>query len=42
MTYEQIQEKIQISAEYSIINEKDTGNGKQIVLNNGAIINCFA
>lgn len=42
MTYEQIKEKIQMSAEYSIINEKDTGNGKQIVLNNGAIINCFA
>lgn len=41
MTYEQIKEKIQMSAEYSIVNEKDTGNGKQIVLNNGAIINCF-
>lgn len=41
MTYEQIKEKIQMSAEFSIVNEKDTGNGKQIVLNNGAIINCF-
>ncbi|MCH5193360.1 MAG: nucleotide-binding protein [Oscillospiraceae bacterium] len=40
MTYEAIVEKIRHS-KYMIINEKAVANGKQIKLDNGAIINCY-
>lgn len=41
MTYEDVKAKLKSSKIYSILNEKTTGNGIQIKLNNGAIINCF-
>ena len=42
MTYEKIIEKLQGCKLFHIVEEKDAGNSKQIRLNNGAIINCFA
>lgn len=42
MTYEIIKEKLNKSKEFGVIDEKETGNSKQIKLSNGAIINCFA
>ncbi len=42
MTYEKIKEKLQVCKSFHIVEEKDAGNSKQIRLNNGAIINCFA
>ena len=41
MTYEEIIAKLEASKNFSIAEEKETGNSKQIKLNNGAIINCF-
>lgn len=41
MTYEEIKKKIEACTDLSIIEEKDTGNSKQLRLSNGAIINCF-
>lgn len=41
MRYDDIITKLNESPNYSIINERETGNSKQIILNNGAIINCF-
>lgn len=41
MTYEEIIEKLNSSTMFSVLEEKNTGNSKQIKLNNGAIINCF-
>ena len=41
MTYEEIITKLKTCKNFSITEEKETGNGKQIKLNNGAIINCF-
>lgn len=40
MLYDDIIEKLRNSS-YEIISEKVIGNGKQLKLNNGAIINCF-
>lgn len=40
MFYEDVLNKIKNSS-YSIISEKELSNGKQIKVNNGAIINCF-
>lgn len=40
MTYDEILEKLRHS-KYKIETEKTIANGKQIKLNNGAIINCF-
>lgn len=40
MTYEEICKKIS-SSSYSIASQKDIANGKQLKLNNGAIVNCF-
>ena len=42
MTYEIIKKKLESCKTFSIIDEKSTGNSKQIKLSNGAIINCFA
>lgn len=42
MTYEIIKKKLESCETFSIIDEKSTGNSKQIKLSNGAIINCFA
>ena len=41
MKYSEIKKKINDCKEFAIVDEKDTGNAKQIILNNGAIINCF-
>lgn len=41
MTYEEIKKKIEACTDLSIIEEKETGNSKQLRLSNGAIINCF-
>lgn len=41
MKYEEIKKKIEACTDLSIIEEKDTGNSKQLRLSNGAIINCF-
>lgn len=41
MTYDEIIKKISSNSNYKIIDEKLTANGKQIKLNNGAVINCF-
>lgn len=41
MRYDDIITKLNESPNYSIVNERETGNSKQIFLNNGAIINCF-
>lgn len=41
MTYEEIILKLQNCKMFSMVEEKQTGNSKQIKLNNGAIINCF-
>ena len=41
MTYEEIKKKIEACTDLSIIEEKDTGNSKQLRLSDGAIINCF-
>lgn len=42
MTYEIIKEKLSFCKEFGILEEKETGNSKQLKLSNGAIINCFA
>lgn len=42
MTYEIIKEKLQGCKSFHIVEEKDAGNSRQIRLNNGAVINCFA
>ena len=42
MTYEIIKEKLELCKEFGIIEEKQTGNSKQIKLSNGAIVNCFS
>lgn len=42
MTYETIKEKINKCKEFSIVEEKETGNGRQLRLDNGAIVNCFS
>ena len=42
MTYEKVKEKLQNSRDFSIVDDKMVGNGRQIKLSNGAIINCFA
>lgn len=41
MTYEEIVSKLKNGKNFSIIDEKQTGNSRQIKLSNGAIINCF-
>ena len=41
MRYEDIKKKVSESGVFSVMNERETGNSKQIFLNNGAIINCF-
>lgn len=41
MTYEEIIKKLNNAPCFSVIGEKETGNSKQIKLDNGAIINCF-
>lgn len=42
MTYEEIKTKLENCKFASITEEKQTGNGRQIKLSNGAIINCFS
>ena len=42
MTYEEIIEKLKSSKTFSVSGEKDIANGRQIILNNGARINCFS
>jgi len=42
MTYELIKDKMGSCKEFSIIEEKNTGNSRQLKLSNGAIINCFS
>ena len=42
MTYEIIKEKLSSCKEFGILEEKETGNSRQLKLSNGAIINCFA
>ena len=41
MTYEEIKTKLLDSSTFSIVSEKTVANGKQIKLNNGAVVNCF-
>lgn len=41
MTYEEIKKKIDACTDLGIVEEKETGNSKQLRLSNGAIINCF-
>lgn len=41
MTYDEIIAKLASNSAYTIIEEKQTGNSKQIKLNNGTVINCF-
>lgn len=41
MTYEEIKKKIEACTDLGIVEEKETGNSKQLRLSNGAIINCF-
>lgn len=41
MTYEEIKKKIEACSYLGIVEEKETGNSKQLRLSNGAIINCF-
>lgn len=42
MTYEKIIEKLGCAKNFGIVDEKITGNSRQIKLSNGAIINCFS
>lgn len=42
MTYEKIKEKIHSCRKFSIVEDKETGTGRQLRLDNGAIINCFS
>lgn len=42
MTYEQVKEKLHNCNKFSILEDKETGNGKQLRLSNGAVINCFS
>ena len=42
MTYEIIKEKLSSCKGFGILEEKETGNSRQLKLSNGAIINCFA
>ena len=42
MTYEIIKEKLALCKDFSVVEEKQTGNSKQIKLSNGAVINCFS
>lgn len=41
MTYESVIAKLSTSTTFSIVEEKKIGNGKQIKLSNGSVINCF-
>ena len=41
MTYEEIKKKIEACTDLGIVEEKETGNSKQLRLSNGAIINCL-
>ena len=41
MTYEEIKKKIEACTDLGIVEEKETGNSKQLRLSNGSIINCF-
>ncbi len=41
MTYDEIIALLTSNPKYEIIQEKNSGNSRQIKLNNGAIINCF-
>lgn len=41
MTYGEIKKKIEACTYLGIVEEKETGNSKQLRLSNGAIINCF-
>ena len=41
MTYEEIKKKIEACTDLGIVEEKETGNSKQLRLSDGAIINCF-
>ncbi len=42
MTYELIKEKIHSCKKFNIVEDKETGTGRQLRLDNGAIINCFS
>lgn len=42
MTYEIIKEKLSSCKGFGILEEKETGNSRQLKLSNGAFINCFA
>ena len=42
MTYELIKEKIYSCKKFNIVEDKETGTGRQLRLDNGAIINCFS
>lgn len=42
MTYEIIKEKIHSCRKFSIVEDKETRTGRQLRLDNGAIINCFS
>lgn len=42
MTYEMIKEKIYSCKKYNIVEDKETGTGRQLRLDNGAIVNCFS
>lgn len=42
MTYEIIKEKIRSCKKFVIVEDKETGTGRQLRLDNGAIINCFS
>lgn len=42
MTYELIKEKIYSCKKFNIVEDKEIGTGRQLRLDNGAIINCFS
>lgn len=42
MTYEKIMEKIHNCSNFSVIEDKETSYGRQLRLDNGAVINCFS
>lgn len=42
MTYEKIKEKLHNSNIFSVIEDKEVGNARQLRLNNGAVVNCFS
>ena len=42
MTYEAVMAKLNSNRDFSVYKEKSISNGKQIKLNNGAVVNCYS